>query len=357
MPKLLTLIFIFSLQLVHSQIRIYSNEFLSVGVGARALSMSNSVIASSGGTNSAYWNPASLINQKNKYEVAAMHSEYFAGIAKFDYLGASYKTTDSTALAVTFLRFGVDNIPNTLELIDANGNVDYNRISYFSVADYALLLSYAKKSKIPGLSYGANTKIIFRNQAEFAKAFGFGFDIALNYNKGKWLYGANLKDATSTFNAWFYNTESLESIFTDTGNEIPENSIEITMPELLLGAGRKFTLNDKFNLLTEIGVDLSFDGKKHVLLSSKLASIDPHIGFELAYKNFIFVRGGTGNYAIIKDFDKDVLSFQPSIGIGVNIFNLKLDYALTDIGDQSIALYSNIFSLSYGFNKIQKTKK
>lgn len=331
MPKLLIIIFIFSFQFANSQIRIYSNEFLSVGVGARALSMSNSVIASTNGSESSYWNPSSLVFQRNKYELAGMHSEYFAGIAKFDYLGGSYKINDSTAFGATILRFGIDNIPNTLELIDKNGNLDYNRIKHFSVADYAFIFSYAKKSKIKGLSYGANAKIIYRNLAEFANAFGFGFDLAANYKKGKWQYGANFKDVTSTFNAWFYNTKSLEDIFIDTENEIPENSIEITMPELLIGAARIFKINEKYNLLAELGTDISFDGKKHVLLSSKFASIDPHLGIELAYKNFIFLRAGTGNFAIIKDFDKEVFNFQPSIGLGVNILNFKLNYALTDI--------------------------
>jgi len=354
MQKILIFIFILSFQFTYSQIRVYSNEFLSVGVGARALSMSNSVIASTNGANSAYWNPSALAYQKNKYEFAGMHSEYFAGIAKFDYLGGSYKINDSSTLAATILRFGIDNIPNTLELIDKNGNIDYDRIKHFSVADYAFILSYAKKSKIKGLSYGANAKIIYRNLAEFANAFGFGFDLSANYKKGKWQYGANFKDVTSTFNAWFYNTKGLKDVYEITNNEIPKNSIEITMPKLLLGVARNFKFNEKYNLLAEIGTDISFDGKKHVLLSSKFASIDPHIGLELGYKNFIFLRAGTGNFAIIQDFDKETLNLQPSIGLGVNILNLRINYALTDVGDQSIALYSNVFSLSYSFNKFKK---
>ncbi len=359
MPKIIILFFIifsFSFR-SYAQIRIYSNEFLSVGIGAKALGLSNAVVASSDDVYSGFWNPAGLNDIQNKYEIAAMHSEYFAGIAKFDYLGAAYKVGDSSVLAGSLIRFGIDNIPNTLELIDENGNIDYNRISYFSVADWAFLLSYAKKSSIPGLSYGINTKIIFRNQGEFAKAFGFGFDIGLKYIRGKWLFGANLKDATSTFNAWFYNTENLQDVFIETGNEIPENSIEVTMPELITGIARNFKLSEKFNLRPEIDFDISFDGKKYVLLSSDIISIDPYFGAELNFKNIIFFRTGIGSFSKIPDFDKETLNFQPSIGLGINIYNFKLDYALTDIGDQSVALYSNVFSLSYGFNKINSKQK
>src|SRR5450432_1926198 len=63
----------------------YSNEFLSIGIGARALAMSNSVVASTNDATSGYWNPAGLTNIQSNMQIAAMHSEYFAGIAKYDY--------------------------------------------------------------------------------------------------------------------------------------------------------------------------------------------------------------------------------------------------------------------------------
>ena len=40
----------------------YSNEFLNIGVGARALGMSNSVIASTDDVTSGYWTPTGLLN-------------------------------------------------------------------------------------------------------------------------------------------------------------------------------------------------------------------------------------------------------------------------------------------------------
>lgn len=40
--------------------RKYSNEFLSIGVDARAFAMGNSVVANTGDVNSTYWNPAGL---------------------------------------------------------------------------------------------------------------------------------------------------------------------------------------------------------------------------------------------------------------------------------------------------------
>jgi hypothetical protein len=42
---------------------------------------------------------------------------------------------------------------------------------------------------------------------------------------------------------------------------------------------------------------------------------------------------------------------QPNFGIGVKIKRISIDYARTDIGNQSIALYSNMFSLRLDINK------
>ena len=59
----------------------YSNEFLAIGVGARSLAMSGSVIASTNDVTAGYWNPAGLAHIDKKFDLGLMHSEYFAGIA------------------------------------------------------------------------------------------------------------------------------------------------------------------------------------------------------------------------------------------------------------------------------------
>jgi len=42
--------------------------------------------------------------------------------------------------------------------------------------------------------------------------------------------------------------------------------------------------------------------------------------------------------------------------LGIQFKNFTLDYALTDIGDQAAALYSNIFSLKVGLQKSKHSK-
>lgn len=327
----------------------YSNEFLAIGVGADALGQGNAVVAQTAGVNSGYWNPAGLTNVNKWLEVGLMHSEYFAGIAKYDYLGLAHKIDDKSAIGFSAIRFAVDDIPNTTQLIDNAGNINYDNISTFTAADYAFLLSYARKLKVEGLSLGGNVKIIHRKVGDFAKSWGFGLDAGLQYQRGKhWRFGLMARDITSTFNAWVFTLDQqTQEIFAATGNTIPQNGLELTMPRLIFAARGKFDLGKKgLYAAGELDLDMTTDGRRNTLLRTGFASFDPHIGVEFGFKNFVALRGGLSNMQYVLDFDDTKrLNVQPNIGIGLNFKSFYLDYAFTDIGDASVALYSHVISI------------
>ncbi|MBU8892072.1 MAG: PorV/PorQ family protein [Bacteroidales bacterium] len=337
----------------YSQTAKYSNEFLSIGVGARSLSMSNANIANTNDVTSGYWNPAGLTSLQTDFDAAIMHAEYFAGVAKYDYLGGAMALDTNSYLGATIIRFGVDDIPNTTDLIDSDGNIDYDRITRFSTADYAFLLSYARKTQIPNLNYGANVKIIYRGIGKFAHAWGFGLDLGFQYKLNDWKFGAMARDITSTFNAWTFNEDELIiEVLDSASNLAPDNSLEITLPMLLIGASRDFKIYNKFSGLVELDLDFSFDGQRHVLIEGDPVSIDPHLGIEIDYNRLAFLRFGIGNFQRVVEFDdKESMTFQPNFGIGIQFKGISIDYALTDIGDQSLALYSNVFSIRYSFDR------
>jgi hypothetical protein len=338
----------------------YSNEFLSIGLGADALGMGNAMVAQTASVNAGYWNPAGL-TQINKWaEVSLMHSEYFAGIAKYDYLGLGHTINDKSAVAFSAIRFAVDDIPNTTQLIDNQGNIDYDRITTFTAADYAFLFSYARKLKIEGLSVGGTFKVIHRKVGDFAKSWGFGLDAGLQYqNKKNWKFGLMLRDVTSTFNAWVYTLDQeTQDVFIKTGNAIPENGLELTLPRIILAAYKKVNLGKKgFYVSAELDADITTDGKRNTLLKSSVFSVDPHMGIAIGFKEFVTVRAGISNTQFVKDFsDKKMLNVQPSIGLGLNFKGFYLDYAFTDIGDASVALYSHVISLRLKLNKPKNSK-
>lgn len=332
----------------------YSNEFLSIGVGARAFGMSNSVVASNNDVTSGYWNPAGLTGQKDKLQVSFMHSAYLAGISNYDYLGLSTKVKENGALSFSMVRFGIDGIPNTLDLI-RNGQINYDRVTSFSAVDYGFFISYAQKALKDGLSFGGSAKIINRRAGEFTTAWGFGVDASVRYETdNNWTFAAMGRDITTTFNAWNFNfTDAEKDVFTQTGNEIPINSLELTLPKFILGAAKKVEFSDDFSLLTELNTDINTDGRRNTLIQTNAISIDPHLGIEASYKDIIYLRGGVGNIQQEKDLTyQQQWTFQPNIGIGLQLKNLTLDYALSDIGDQSAALYSHVFSIRAAINPI-----
>lgn len=200
---------------------------------------------------------------------------------------------------------------------------------------------------------GANAKVIYRKVGPFAKAWGFGLDAGAQYDRGKWRLSAMARDVTSTFNGWTYTLdERTKEVFEQTGNELPQNGLELTLPRLILGAAREFKVGSKINVIASIDLESTFDGKRNTLLASDLWSADPRAGFELGYAGVVFLRGGVNNLQYITEIDgARTLNFQPNAGVGLKIKSVMIDYALTNIGSAGVALYSNVFSLRFDLFK------
>lgn len=324
----------------------YSNEFMNIGVDAAALGMSNAVTSCTNDVNSGYWNPAGLIGLEGK-QVSLMHASYFANIAQYDYAAYATPIDEESSWGFSVIRFGVDNIMNTTQLIDSQGNVDYNRISLFSVADYGVTFSYARKLKFPGFQYGVNAKVIRRIIGKFASSWGFGFDAGIQLERNDWKFGLMLRDITTTYNVWAINENEYNSIKDAVNGQnqtLPENS-EITIPKVQLGLSKKFEFHNETSLLAAANLNMSFV-KTNDIFSTNGLSIDPALGFEYGYSDLVFVRGGVGNFQNVVQIDNTKkVGFQPNIGLGFKYKGIQIDYALTDLGDQSAALYSNIFSV------------
>ena len=327
-------------------VRKYSNEFMNIGVDAAALGMSNTVVATTADVNSGYWNPAGLIHLEDK-QVSLMHANYFANIAQYDYLAYASPIDDRSAWGISLIRFGVDDILNTTELIDSQGNIDYNRISLFSTADYGFTFSYARKLPVPGFQYGVNAKVIRRIIGQFANSWGFGFDVGVQFEKNNWKFGLMLRDITTTYNVWNIDEDEYKKIanaIPGENQELPE-STEITAPKAQLGIAKKFIIRYDYSILAAANMNMRF-AKTNDLIATDFVSIDPAMGLEFGYTNLVFVRAGVGNFQNVQQLDStEKVGFQPNIGLGFKYKGVQIDYALTDLGNQSTALYSNIFSV------------
>jgi hypothetical protein len=250
------------------------------------------------------------------------------------------------------VRSGVDNIPNTLQLIDNDGNIQYDNITSFSVADYAFLLSYAQNLPLENLTLGVNAKILHRSIGEFGRGWGFGVDAGLMYNIKNWNFGVMARDVTSTLMSFSYNVERFEDEFALTGNEIIANSYEIALPRIVLGVSRTFTIKDAITIMPETNFVTTTDGKRNTLIRTNLISTEPLAGLELGYKKMVFLRAGVGQFQQVKETsEKSVWIARPNIGAGFKVKRVSIDYALANVGNQSNGLFSHVFSLRLDFNK------
>ena len=179
----------------------HAAEFLSHGVGARALGMGSSFVSIADDATATYWNPAGLV-QIQKRAFAAMYSDSFGtgqggflskGLVEYNFVSYAQQIEGIGNLGISWIRLGVDDIPYTT-FVDVNGNgrlgdfldkdgdgvkdpgewyIDRPEVAgYFSNVDNALLISYARQVH-SNLSIGANLKLLRQSLFENS-GNGFG---------------------------------------------------------------------------------------------------------------------------------------------------------------------------------------
>ncbi len=340
----------------YAQTRKYSNDFLNIGVSARSFGMGNSVVASCNDVSAAYWNPAGLMRASEKFQFSVMHANYFSGIANYDYAGAYKQVDDKNAVGFSIVRFGIDNIANTIDLKGPSGEIDYNRIKSFSASDWAFMGTYSHLLNNGNTSFGGTAKLIHRTLGSFANAWGFGFDFGIQHKKDDWIFALMGRDITFTFTGWQYNfTPTEKAQLQQSGNIVPQSSLEVATPRIIGGVCRKITLNEKISFLPEANLQITTDGRRNSLISTRAGSMNPSLGVETNYADIVFLRVGIYNFQRVKNIVGNTsIMLQPTIGIGLKLNNLMVDYAFTDLGGSSAALYTHVFSLKLGIGKIER---
>lgn len=286
----------------------YGAEFMSTGLGARALGMGGAYVAVAKDVATAYWNPAGLANLMYP-QIIGMHSQRFDRIINYNYLGIAVPIRDNAALALSGTRLGADDIPfpvlpNELREIDESNRpfVDH----YFGAAQYAFYLSYARQ-KNSNFYYGSNIKLIYHKIGDNS-AWGIGFDFGVLWNPVHRLrLGANLQDGTSTLVAWDTGYRELITPTLKTGIAYP-----IPIPFL------------RGTMLPALDVDWRFEGRRFASQANwGDLSLDFHFGLEYSVKNVVALRIGN-----------DIGHF--TVGAGFRLPKLNIDYAFlahNDLGE------------------------
>ena len=284
----------------------YAGEFMSLGVGGRALGMGGAYVALANDVTSGYWNPAGL-SRMTYPQMTLMHDERFGSLVNYDYGAVAFPLGPRASIGLSLVRLGVDDIPDTRNAgVDINGNLTYdptqfsrvdpNRVTYFNAADWAMYLTYARRFS-DDFAYGANIKLIRRELGDHS-ATGIGIDVGLWYTPfDNLLLGANLQDVTTTFLAW------------DTGtNELISPTMKVGSAYLIEALGGRFAPAMDF--------DIRFENRQSASMAHLgPVSMDLHAGVEYQFKDLIALRVG---YSDIK---------QLTLGAGVHLPKLNIDYS------------------------------
>jgi hypothetical protein len=286
----------------------YAGEFISLGVGGRALGMGGAFVALANDVTSGYWNPAGL-SQINYPQFTLMHDEQFGSLVNYDYGAVAIPFGSNTSLGFSVIRLGVDDIANTQNAgsngitgdplsdpNDPNFRVDPNKVTYFNAADWAFYFTYAKKQS-DDFSYGANVKIIRRELGD-ASATGIGIDLGVWYTPFENVQlGANFQDVTTTFLAW------------STGrNELISPTMKVGSAYFIEAFGGRFA--------PAVDFDIRFENRKYASTAHiGPVSLDLHTGLEYQFKDLVALRLG---YSDVK---------QLTMGAGVRLPKLNIDYS------------------------------
>lgn len=295
----------------------YAGEFLTHGVGARAAGMGGAFVAVADDVTAGYWNPAGVVDVDGR-AVQAMHSETFGDVVNYDTGAYVHPLASDAAIAVTFVRLAVDDIPFT-DFYEDEDRIYYDasKITWESDSETAALVTYARKVS-PELNLGVNLKMVRKSVGDHS-CYGLGFDIGAKYKalfEGLTL-GANIQDATTTFLAW--DTQEREKI----------------MPTAKLGFAYATELASMNGRLT-IAADADFRFENRQLADEYHVgsiSADTHYGAEFAYRDAVAVRAGLS-------------AGQLTAGAGVSFAGFTVDYAF---GKHEYLDSSHRVSASYGF--------
>ncbi len=295
----------------------YAGEFLNLGAGGRSLGMGGAFVAVARDVTSGYWNPAGLSHLKYP-QFMLMHSSQFSGEVNYDYGSVGLPVGGRNSVGLSLIRVGVDDVIKTRLLnpdlaigeIDSTSGVRNVPIEdgAFNAADYALYLTYSKRSG-GNFSYGGNVKLVHRGLGDNS-AWGIGFDVGVLFSPmTNLMVGLNFQDVTTTLLAW------------DTGRR------ELIRPTLRAGVSYPFSWEAAGGRF-QPAVDFIFrfeNRQESSLFNVGRTSLDINVGWEYVHRGSVAFRFGFADFA--QSEASEVSLGQVSAGIGLRFPKLNIDYA------------------------------
>ncbi len=281
----------------------YAGEFQELGVGGRACAMGGTGCAQLVDPSVVYYNPAGSFHVHRALLV--MHAENFAGIVKNEFASVILPR-GNMAIGVGLQYLSVSGIQlTTLDDTTSPPSSENPPIPYDTVGTKDMILYINGSRGTDRFSYGANVKVFYRDLSAIT-AYGGGLDLGCVLNLNYVVIGAAMRDFVLAPIIWSNGTK------------------ETVVTKLTFGFSPVIPL-EKMNSVVTLECDF--------VKSLDIEGFDVNVGFELAYKDFIFGRAGIhhGNYAV---------------GVGLKHKKFSIDYALVT---HSELKNSNKISAGYTF--------
>jgi len=280
----------------------YSSEFLSIGVGARALAMGGAYVAISNDGAAVYWNPAGL-SQIKKREVSFMHASRFSGLVHVNFIGFVFPDKNGNAFGISYFRMGIDDIPKSTKLDQFDRPVIEG---YMQDTEHALFLSFSHRLTNK-FFIGGNLKTI-RQAVGSNSSMGFGFDLGALYRiSNSFSVGMNLQDIAGTYVYW------------DTGHK------DVRKPTLKWG----FALSNPVPFLARratlaVNQNICFEGEnsENNFSFGEIAGSDFQFGGEIMLINLLALRVG---------MERE--NFTAGTGFRLKFFQIDYAFVSYDLGN------------------------
>jgi len=316
----------------------YTGDFLTEGVGARAMGLGGAYVGISNDVTASYWNPAGL-GLIEGIQASLMHASRFSDLGSYNYIGAAHRIHRLFAVGISWIRFGVDDIPIYPELdpdTDYQSRQDIPKFrpsfepeGHLSDSENAYVVSLAARYTIsqtwwdnmgttgspPDFLFGINLKSI--NQSLLTNsANGIGFDAGFlarmtdsealvgHEGFGEISVGFNVQDISETTIKWNTKSEREETVPTNVKLGFAYNNY---IPSLNAGIMVSYEYDSRYDGQNNIGAEYQFG--KSVALRIGLRDGDFAAGagvkiekFTVDYAFLSFDLGNTHRISILAAF-------------------------------------------------------
>ncbi len=298
-----------------------AGTFLEIPVGARGIALGSAFVSMADDATSLYWNAAGVARAQQNQALVS-HTNWIAGTS-LDFAGLVLPISSFGTLGLSFTQLSMgDMMVRTVELPEGTGE-------YFSASDLAIGLSYSR-SLSDRFSIGFTGKYI-QESIWHEVAYAMAVDVGTTFKTdllGGMIIGASLSNFGTSMK--LAGRDAREFIRLDptkqgTTDQIPTD-IEFDSWSL--------------PLLFEIGVSAVPVKSDDFALSVAVDALHPsdyietvNVGAELAYRDFLYLRGGFNS---IRDPESEG---GLSLGFGVTSamfsstsLKVTFDYAYRDMG-------------------------